>query len=372
VSSSNFADGPQGALARFNAENAAGGVDGRKIQMITVDDTSTPAGNLAAAQRLIADGVFAVVDYSAFTYGGYKVLQKAGIPVTGWSFDGPEWGIQPNSNMFSYLPPISTAWGGYYYYPNYTGMFLKAIGADKPAGFAYGISPSSKASIQVIYEGASQSGISNCYANYSVPFGGVDFTADVLSVKNAGCNAVVGSFVDASDEAMATEISQAGLTNVKRLWYTGYDSTSLGSQAIKQAFNGSYFETNLIFYPSTPPIATMLSNLSTYDSSFKTGGIPDFGLQGSYIAADLMIKGLEVAGNNPTRQTFISNLRQVTDYTAGGILPSPTSFAYFGTPQMIPQSNCQQFVEMVNGTFVNASPGGKPICAPPIKFPASS
>ena len=204
VSSSNFADGPQGALARFNAQNTAGGVDGRKIQMISVDDTSTPAGNLAAAQRLIADGVYAVVDYSAFTYGGFKVLQEAGIPVTGWSFDGPEWGIEPNSNMFSYLPPISTAWGGYYYYPNYSGVFLKAIGADKPAGFAYGISPSSKASIKVIYEGASQSGVSNCYANYSVPFGGVDFTADVLSVKNAGCNVVVGSFVDSSDEAMAT------------------------------------------------------------------------------------------------------------------------------------------------------------------------
>ena len=58
-----------------------------------------------------------------------------------------------------YLPPISTSWDGYYYYPNYSGIFLKSIGADKPAGFAYGISPSSQASIKVIYEGASQSGV---------------------------------------------------------------------------------------------------------------------------------------------------------------------------------------------------------------------
>ena len=237
-SSSTFADGPQGALARINAQNAAGGVDGRKIQLVSIDDTSSPAGNLAAAQRLMADGVFGVINYSAFTFGGYKALQQAGIPVTGWAFDGPEWGAEPNSNMFSYLPPVSTAWGGSYYYPNYSGVFLKSIGGDKPAGFAYGISPSSQASIRVIYEGASQSGVSNCYANYSVPFGGVDFTADVLSVKNAGCNAVVGSFVDSSDEAMATAVSQAGLTNAKRLWYTGYDSTTLSTTAIKQAFNG--------------------------------------------------------------------------------------------------------------------------------------
>ena len=113
---------------------------------------------------------------------------------------------------------------------------------------------------------------------------------------------------------------------MKRLWYTGYDSTSLSSQAIKQAFNGSYFETNLIFYPSTPPIATMLSNLAQYDSSFKTGDIPDFGLQGSYISADLMIKGLQVAGQNPTRQSFITtSVRSPTTPLVGSCPARPAS-----------------------------------------------
>jgi branched-chain amino acid transport system substrate-binding protein len=340
--------------------------------MVSVDDMSSPAGDASASENLASKGVFGVIDYSPYTFGGYKYLQQAGIPVTGWAFDGPEWGIEPNSNMFSFLPPISTAWSGYYYYPNYSGIFLKDIGGTKPAGFAYGVSPSSQASIRVIYEGASKSGVSNCYANYSVPFGGVDFTADVLSVKNAGCNAVVGSFVDASDEAMATEVSQAGLGNVKRLWYTGYDSSTLATPGTKAAFEGSYFSTSEIWYPSTPPIATMLSNLARYDTGFKVGEIPDFGLQGSYIAADLMIQGLELAGQNPTRKAFISDLRQVTNYTAGGILPGPTSFANFGTPQMIPPTTCQQFVQLVNGQFVNANPGGKPVCAPPIKFPAST
>jgi branched-chain amino acid transport system substrate-binding protein len=371
VASSTFVDGPKGAQARFYAQNAAGGVDGRQIQMITVDGQSTPAGNLAAAERLIADGVYAVIDYSSFTFGGYKVLQQAGIPVTGYAFDGPEWGQEPNSNMFSFLPPVSTSWGGYYYYPNWAGTFLKSISGDKPAGFAYGISPSSQASIKVIYEGASQSGVSNCYANYSVPFGGVDFTADVLSVKNAGCNAVIGSFVDASDEAMATEISQAGLTNVKKLWYTGYDSTTLATPATKTAFEGSYFATAEIWYPSTPPIATMLDNLNKYDPNFKVGDIPDFGMQGSYIAADLMVFGLQHAGQNPTRQSFISNLRQVTAYNAGGILPGSTSFTDFGTPAMNGTQGCEQFVQLVNGAFVNANPSGKPVCASNIKFAAT-
>jgi branched-chain amino acid transport system substrate-binding protein len=369
VASSSFVDGPQAALARFNAQNAMGGVNGRQIQMITADDQSTPAGNLAAAQRLIAEGVFAVIEPGAFTFGGYKALQQAGIPVTGSAIDGPEWGMEPYSNMFSIIPPIYTTWGGYYYIPNYTGIFLNSIGADKLAGFAYGISTSSQASVKVTYAGGSQSGVQHCYTNYSVPFGGVDFTADVLQVKSAGCNGVLGSFVDSSDAALATAVSQAGLTNVKKVWYTGYDSTTLSSQANKAAFNGSYFPTQVIWYPSTPPVATMLSNLTKYDAGFHAGSIPDVGINNSYLSADLMIAGLQGAGQNPTRQSFISNLRQVSDYTAGGILPSPTTFTNFGTPQMIPQSTCYQFVQLVNGVFVNANPNGKPVCAPPVKFP---
>jgi branched-chain amino acid transport system substrate-binding protein len=328
------------------------------------------AGNLAAVQRLISDGVFGVIDYSSFTFGGYKAFQQAGIPLTGFAFDGPEWGSEPNSNMFSYAPPTTASWNRYYYFPNYTGPFLKSIGATKPAGFAYGISPSSQASIRAIYAGASRSGISDCYANYSVPFGGVDFTADVLSVKQAGCDAVVGSFVDSSDQALATAVDQAGLSNVKKLFFTGYDSNTLATQATKAAYEGSYFLTSVVWYPSSPPVATMLGSLAKNDSGFKAGDIPDFGLQGSYLSADLMVYGLEHAGHNPTRQSFINNLRQVTNYTAGGILPSPTSFANFGTPLMNGTSGCTYFVQLHNGQFQTV--GNRAFCGPIVKFKAST
>ena len=371
VSSSNFADSPAGALARIDAQNAAGGVDGRKIELVSVDDNSTVQGDLTASQAMAKEkGVFGVIDYSAFTYGGYRALQQAGIPVTGYSFDGPEWGVQPDSNMFSYLPPVSTAWNGQYYYPNYVGKFLQSIGAKKPAGFAYGVSPSSIASIKVIFKGASQTGLSACYPNYTTPFGAVDFTAQVLQIKSLGCDAVIGSFVDASDVAMATALSQAGLGNVKKLWYTGYDTLTLKSPASRAAFEGSYFSSPVLFDRSIPGVGTMLDNFAKYDSTFHAGDLPDFGAWGSYIAADLMIKGLQLAGTNPTRKAFISNLRQVTNYNAGGILATPTSFTNFGTPQMMPTTACQYYVQLKNGQFVNAAPNGKSVCAGLVVFPA--
>jgi hypothetical protein len=105
----------------------------------------------------------------------------------------------------------------------------------------------------------------------------------------------------------------------------------------------------------------MLDTLKKYDSHFS-GGIPDLGLYGSYLAMDLMIKGLQVAGTNPTRESFISNLRQVTNYDAGGILPSPTTFANFGTKSMLPETYCTYVFQLKSpGGFVTYN-GGKPMC----------
>jgi branched-chain amino acid transport system substrate-binding protein len=366
--SSTFADGPAGAMARIAAQNAAGGIDGRKIELVSVDDQSSPAGDATASQVLATQkGIFGVIDYSPYTFGGARVLQEKGIPVTGYAFDGPEWGAKPNSNMFSYLPPYATPYDGDYYYYDWTGKFLHEIGATKPAGLAYGISPSSQASIKVIFAGAASNGLSACYQNYSVPFGGVDFTAAALAIKNSSCDAVIGSFVDSSDVGLSTAVKQTGIA-AKQLYFTGYDQATLSSPSAKTAFEGDYFQNVIIFDPSNPAIATMLDNLAKYDSSFHSGNLPDFGLYGSYIAADLMIKGLEGAGQNPTRKSFISNLRQVSSYDAGGILPSPTTFTNFGTPQMLPPTYCFNFVQLKSGHFVNANPGGKPVCAGKVTF----
>ena len=45
-----------------------------------------------------------------------------------------------------------------------------------------------------------------------------------------------------------------------------------------------------------------------------------------YVGADLFIKGLKVAGKCPTRASFISNLRKVTNYDGAGMLPGKVSF----------------------------------------------
>ncbi len=359
VASSTFFDGPGGARARIDLQNAEGGVHGHKIDLVVEDDQSSPATNQTVSQELVENRhVLGIVDFSAFVFGGARYLQQQGVPVTGGGFDGPEWGQKANVNMFDTGPPLSGPVDGKYYTSNAGGKLYKELGVTKLAGLAYGISESSQLSIELTFDSAA-SQVQKCYENLSVPFGGVDFTADVLQIKQAGCNGVVGSFVDASDVALSQAVKDAGI-KAKQFYFTGYDQNILDNPTARAAADGDYFTAGINFTTPNAPVRKMLATLRRYDPSYK-GGIPDYGVYGSYLAADLMIKGLEVAGTNPTRASFITNLRKVGSYNAGGILPSSITFRGFGTPAMVPKVACGYEVQLLGAQF-HVLNGGKPLC----------
>jgi branched-chain amino acid transport system substrate-binding protein len=362
VASSTFADGAAGAQARIDQQNAAGGIDGRKLKLVVKDDTSNPTTDATDAAEL-ATSTFGVVDFSAFTYAGAPALQKAGAPVTGDEFDGPEWGQQPYSNMFTFGPPAYTTYGGKFYTYTDVGNFMKSIGITKLANLAYGISPSAVQAAKNAAYAAGVAGVSatDCYDDYNVSFGSTDFTADALAIKQNSCNGVSSPMVDSSDVALAGALQQGGSSNVKGIYYTGYSNDVITNAAANAAFQNSYVVAGINFTTPSAGTKAMLAAFKKYDPTYTTGDIPDLGLYGSYIATDLMIKGLELAGKNPTRQAFISKMRQVTGYTANGVFPTPVAFTHFGTLGMFPKSGCTYMVQLKGKKFVVAN-NGKLVC----------
>src|SRR5262249_5911209 len=66
VASSGFVTDVKGVQAYLSRVNAAGGVNGRKIQYVVGDTTSTPTGALTAVQKLVQNNnVFAIVENSS-------------------------------------------------------------------------------------------------------------------------------------------------------------------------------------------------------------------------------------------------------------------------------------------------------------------
>jgi branched-chain amino acid transport system substrate-binding protein len=360
---------PKGAQARIDAQNAAGGVFGRKITMVTKDDQTSPTAVTDAANLLIQQPVFGVMGQSALVFAAARTLHQAGMPVVGGGFDGQEWGQQPYTNMFSFGGAGSTAAGTDPHAPVYTyiAKFIKDQGGTNVAAFGYSISPSSSNAAKGLAKAAPTVGIKVGLLDTSVPFGTVSVAPLALQMKQAGVDAGEFNMDENTNFALITAARQSGVNLKVPLMATGYGQPLLEDPSALAAAANSYFLT--LCQPveaHSQATRTMQSILAKY---VNFTGIPDFGWCYGYVGADLMIKGLQEAGKNPTRQSFINGLRTVTDYNANGLLAQPANFSLsqFGKS---PDTACAYFVKLQGTRFVQVPADGKPTCG--TKIPNSN
>src|SRR6476620_12379189 len=175
-----------GCKARVGAENAKGGVNGRKINLEAIDDKSS--ANLNAAKDLVENrDAFIVINDSAFAFTTYRYLRDAGVPMLGGGFDGSYYFEKGNENIVSAYGDGTPVAG--ITYDNVTNV-MKKLGAKSVAAVGYGISPSSSEAAKATETFAAKaSGLKSGYLNTSVDFGTTDVAPIVLGVKNAGADA---------------------------------------------------------------------------------------------------------------------------------------------------------------------------------------
>jgi hypothetical protein len=96
--------------------------------------------------------------------------------------------------------------------------------------------------------------------------------------------------------------------------------------------------------------------------------VPDFGLMGSAVSAQLAVYGLQLAGKNPTTTSVLAALHKVKSWNDNGLLPTSYSFTNAGSTKLFPKTVCQYF-EQLKGTKWTLYTG-KPICGSLMTFPA--
>ncbi|HEX4218272.1 MAG TPA: ABC transporter substrate-binding protein [Acidimicrobiales bacterium] len=348
----------QGAVGAFRArvdlQNANGGVNGHKISTLVLDDQTSPTQDPTAVQEAVSHGVIGIVAVSALFFEGAKYAQQAGIPVTGSSSDGPEWGTQPYTNMFaadtgSIDPkyPVNTG----------VGNFLVAHGGNVVGAYGYGISPSSTraaiGTVQAVIHAGGKKGV----LDTSIPFGGADFTTAALVAKSKGVNGIFGVMDDNSNFALATAMKQAGVKLKAVLFPTGFSPSAITSPAWPD-LQGDYFVST--FRPFQTPnagTAQMQAALQKYDGYTKSQ-FPAFDEYEAWLGADLMIKGLQLAGKNPTSAGIITSLRNLKSYDGNGILPKPINYStIFGHDEPL---YCGWYLQAKSKGFVPLS--SQPTC----------
>jgi branched-chain amino acid transport system substrate-binding protein len=342
---------PQGVQAGIGLAAAK---DGIHIKYVTADTTTTPAGVLAAAQRLVeADHVYAVIASSVLFFSAAKFLTSHGIPVFGAGVDGDEWITTPN--LFSEL--------GYQDYTKvYTmfGDFYKSRGAKSIAVVGYSIEPSSKESAEDVAASAKHAGLKVGYENYNFPLGSTNVEPIVLAMKSAGIDALNTSIVTNSNLAIVTALNQQGIHPVNVL-ATGYggDLVQGGADAQQQA-QGSYFITG------AEPVELHTTATEQFQNALKTyagvNGDPTFSEYNGYLSIAALVAGLKAGGINQTQSQLINTMLNLKNFNGDGLWGGHTlSFAMAQRGTIASVDNCIWFVRY-QGTQFNPVSGFSPIC----------
>jgi branched-chain amino acid transport system substrate-binding protein len=341
--------------ARIDAQNAAGGVHGRKISMEIVDDQSSGA-NLNAAQDLVQNrDVFAVINNSAFAFLSYRFLKENGVPVIGGGFDGTYYGDKGNENIISALGNGAPVTGLTY---DTTAKMAKQLGATKMGSVAYSVSPSSTASAKSTQEyGAPAHDLEPVYLNTTLEFGTKDVGPIVLGIKNSGADALYLPLDSDTNFAIVQGLQQNGVQMKANILATGY-SQDLIDQPIADVIQ----PTDIMFTQYKPVELKSDPAVKEFVKNLKKGGltgVPDYGTYLGYITCDMAITGLEEAGADPTRQSFVDGIRNLGTYDGAGLPCAPLDVSYdnFGHQ---PESSCSYFVNFEDGKF-HVMNKGKPV-----------
>jgi ABC-type branched-subunit amino acid transport system substrate-binding protein len=342
-------DGVEAAVkARIDLANSQGGVHGRKIQLVIADGASTPTGNLTAARQLVEEeNVFGIIEVSGGEIGSYQYLAQAGIPVTSSGFDDQYYGDAKYRNLF--IAEGSPA-------PNFPaatteGEIFKDAGVTKLAVVGYSDPRSGKSALAAA-RSAKEFGIPTVYSNLTVPVDTTDFTGIGLAIKQSGANAVFAPIITSANVSLMAALSNLGVRAKMYMAVTGYGRDFLqSSEAIRVAEEEQFTVMNL-FAPielKTPGANEMKGALSKYGG---IEGAPNYGESSGYMAADMFIRGLEAAGNVPTRKSFVDGLRAVHNYDSSGLVKSYNVGKFANTANGMGPDNCVYIVQVKGSQWV--------------------
>lgn len=320
--SSAFLTSEQGVKAYVNAANASGGIAGHTISYVMGDTTSTPAGAVTAAQRMVQnDKVQAIIDVSALFNAAEPFLLRNKIPVIGGGFDGPEWTIPSNTNLFDTVGTVD-----YNKLSSATGDYMKANGVTSCGSIGYANAASGPAATSIVAS-CKHAGLQGGYLNAQLPAGSTDMGPIAIAIKNAHVDGLSLPVVPNTAFALVGALQQLGVKLKVILLATGYGGDLLASKAAVTAAQGYQFSS------VGSPVEAKNAATQKMVAALNTVGIsgpPTFAEQEAYVAMAALDAGLKGAGNNASADSLMKALRQVHDFDANGLLaPGKVDFSNF-------------------------------------------
>jgi branched-chain amino acid transport system substrate-binding protein len=299
-----------GALAYFDGVNKRGGVNGRRIELVSLDDGYEPDRATANTKKLIDDGVFLLFGYvgTPTSNAAKEVFTPAQVP-----FVGPFTGAESLRNPVNRY--VFNVRASYFAETDRIVEQLKNLGLTKIAVFyqndAYG-----KAGLEGVERAVKKRGLAVAVMG-TVERNTVDVAAAVKAIAKIEPQAVVMISAYKSCAAFIKEMKKAG-SNPQFINVSFVGSRALAGE-LGDTGRGVGI-TQVVPFPwnlGVPVVKEYQRELAA------TTGKADFSftsLEG-FIAAKVLVEGLRRAGPNLTRERFVQTM-ETLNYDTGGFTVS--------------------------------------------------
>ena len=296
-----------GAKLHFDAINAQGGVNGQRVTIAQLDDGYEPDRCAENTSKLIKDDVFALFGYigTPTSLAALPLATKARVPFFA-PFTGAM-GLREPFNRLAFHLRAS--------YNDETEVIVRQLtnlGMNKVAVFhqndAYG-----KAGLDGVTLALGSRNLKPV-ATGTVERNSVDVAAAVAAIVAAKPNAVVQISAYKSCAAFIREARKAGYGG------TFYNVSFVRTQALADELgkDGAGVVVSQVvpspYSPSKPITREFLDAIAKGGNKVQA----NFSSMEGYMAARLFSEGIRRAGARPTRDTLITGLESLTDFSLGG------------------------------------------------------
>ena len=310
-----------GIQAHFTAVNAAGGINGRKLTLVSRDDGYEPEKAAAAAKALIEeDKVFALIGSvgTPTTLAAVPAINAAGIPLIG-PFTGAQALREPfNRNIFHVR-------ASYFDETERIVQHLHTLGVKKIAVF-YQNDSYGKAGLEGVTRALAKRDLKPVAA-VTVERNSVDVAAALAEILKTNPEAVI--------QISAYKSCAALIKQSRAKSYAGqfFNVSFVGSKALADELGeASSAGVSISQVVPFPYIATS-AVVREYQERMTQAGNKDYDFSSmeGFLAAKVLTEGLRRSGKNLSREGLVIALESLRDYNLGGFTVNYSAKSHEGS-----------------------------------------
>jgi branched-chain amino acid transport system substrate-binding protein len=310
-----------GAVLAFEEANAAGGINGRKLEWVVEDDETSPPKAIAAFKKLTEqDGVFGVVGpaASAISAAMVPVMQQSGIPIFISVPSTPAVTEPMIKNVFRSGPLNDRLQGiavADYVIGKLHGQRIAIIRQSDEYG---------KRGADSIVDRMKQENMKPV-AHEEFGVGDTDFTSQLLKIRGTDPDVLVVYGYPSPSAIITRQARQLGIT--AKILGSNATSSRKYPEIVGQAAAGIENVITVAVLPESnePQAVAFRKKFTDRYPDLAKQDRPDLGDVLGYGGALTFLEGLKRAGPDVTRTKFIAALESIKDFSSG--LTMPTSFS---------------------------------------------